>query len=362
MFSRSITARRRNAQAGAAALLAVSGVLVLAGCQGDKPAPTVTPTATAVAPVTSVRALPPEPAAQAVWPLTGVASAKIVKRPTLSVKIENSSDARPQTGLEDADMVWEEVVEGGITRYIAMFNSTLPKEMGPVRSVRPMDANIIAPFGGMLAYSGGQRPFIDRVINAGIQSVVPTVAGGGFYRIGTRPAPHNMYASPKDVLARSAKGHKAAPGTQFDYADSVAGATAATQGKAAKTLAVTLTPIGHPTWHWDAKSSTFLRSEGATPAVSAAGKRFSATNVVVLRVPLETTRYHDPIGTPVPETMVIGSGKALVATGGKAVEAKWSKKSTKSQFVLTVGGKKVELAPGKTWFELMPTTGSWSLG
>jgi len=344
----------------AAALLAVTGMIALAGCNGD-PAPTVTPSATTFSAPESVRALPPEPAAKTVWPLTGVEATKVTKRPTLSVKIENSTDARPQTGLQDADMVWEEVVEGGITRYIAMFNSTLPKEIGPVRSVRPMDANIIAPFGGMLAYSGGQRPFINRVLDAGIQSVVPTVAGGGFYRTSTRAAPHNMYASPKDLLARAAKGHKAAPDVQFSYADSVADSTAATAGKDAKTLSVTLTPIGHPTWHWDAKTSTFLRSEGTTPAVSSDGTRFSATNVVVLRVQLETTRYHDPIGTPVPETIVIGSGKALVATGGKAVEATWTKKNAKSQFVLKVDGKKLDLAPGKTWFELMPTTGSWSL-
>ena len=83
------------------------------------------------------------------------------RRPALAVKIENSVDARPQSGLNAADVVWEEVVEGGITRFVAVYHSTLPPEIGPIRSVRPMDAAIAGPLHGLFAFSGGQGPFVD---------------------------------------------------------------------------------------------------------------------------------------------------------------------------------------------------------
>src|SRR5438309_8082921 len=101
------------------------------------------------------------------WPLSGVASGPVTARPALAVKIENSIDARPQTGLNSADLVYEEVVEGGITRFCAVFQSTVPPQVGPVRSVRPMDASIAGPLHGILAFSGGVRPYITAASNAG---------------------------------------------------------------------------------------------------------------------------------------------------------------------------------------------------
>src|SRR5438309_9656590 len=103
------------------------------------------------------------------WPLSGVASGPVTARPAVAVKIENSIDARPQTGLNSADMVWEEVVEGGITRYVAVFQSTLPPTIGPVRSIRPMDPAIAGPLHGLMVFAGGIPDFVNAAGAAGLQ-------------------------------------------------------------------------------------------------------------------------------------------------------------------------------------------------
>ena len=139
--------------------------LALAACGSDAPTPTAASTSkTTPAPSSTP---PPPPPPPVYWPLTGIESGTVPARPALAVKIENSVDARPQTGLNAADMVWEEVVEGGITRYVAVYHSTLPAQIGPIRSVRPMDPAIAAPLHGLFAFSGGQRPFVDAVAGPG---------------------------------------------------------------------------------------------------------------------------------------------------------------------------------------------------
>ena len=124
------------------------------------------------------------------WPLTGVPVDAVADRPALAVKIENSIDARPQTGLNAADVVWEEVVEGGITRFVAVYHSNLPPEIGPVRSIRPMDPAIAAPLHGLLAFSGGVPTYVDAARSSGLQVLTQDSGIDGFHRTSTRRAPH----------------------------------------------------------------------------------------------------------------------------------------------------------------------------
>src|SRR5699024_2428343 len=132
------------------------------------------------------------PARDDVWPLTGMPG-EVEERAAVAVKVENSPQARPQTGLEDADIVWEELVEGGMTRFNAVFHSRLPDVVGPIRSVRPMDAGITAPFGGVLVISGGQPRFLAEVRGAGVQLVSDDDGDDGFFRSSERRSPHNLY-------------------------------------------------------------------------------------------------------------------------------------------------------------------------
>ncbi len=152
------------------------------------------------------------------WPLTGVAADEVADRPALAVKIENAPQARPQTGLEQADVVWEEVVEGGITRFVAVFHSQVPQSVGPVRSVRPMDPAIVAPLHGVLAYTGGQQPFIDAVGAAGVQSVVMDEGDDGFTTTRARRAPHNVYGSPETFWAQADDDRTSPPPAQLVFA------------------------------------------------------------------------------------------------------------------------------------------------
>ena len=297
------------------------------------------------------------------WPLTGVPADTVPDRPALAVKIENSVAARPQTGLNAADLVWEQVVEGGITRFVAVYHSTLPPEIGPVRSIRPMDPAIAAPLGGLLAFSGGVPAYVRAAQDTGLQVVTQDSDAGGFFRTTTRSAPHNVHAVPQTLLDRADATHRASPGAQFDHAATGEQPTAVAAGQPTTTLDLTLSGISSPRWTWSAADGRWLRAEGSTPAVEADGARIGATNVVVLRVDVVQTEARDPAGNPVPETILTGSGRALVASGGHTVEATWSKPAVGDRVELTdADGAPVTLAPGTAWVELVPHSGTVATG
>jgi Protein of unknown function (DUF3048) N-terminal domain/Protein of unknown function (DUF3048) C-terminal domain len=306
----------------------------------------------------------PTPPSSPTWPLTGVPADAVADRPALAVKIENSVTARPQTGLNAADLVWEEVVEGGITRFVAVYHSNLPPEIGPVRSVRPMDPAIAAPLHGLLAFSGGVQTYITAAKDAGLQVLSESSGADGFHRTQNRRAPHNVYAVPQTLVAQADAAHQASPGAQFDHPADGGQATAITAGQPTTTLALKMSGVSHPQWTWSAAEGRWLRAEGSTPAVEAGGRRIGATNVVVLRVDVVTTQARDPAGNPVPETILTGRGEALVASGGHAVAATWSKPGIGDRVTLTgADGTPVTLAPGTTWVELVPNgTGAVATG
>ncbi|MEP7763517.1 DUF3048 domain-containing protein [Sanguibacter sp. 25GB23B1] len=332
--------------------------LILAGCSGDDAEePVPTPTTEVTPGATADKQAPPAPAVPPTWALTGVAATDIVARPALAVKIENSKEARPQTGLENADVVWEEMVEGGVTRYIAVYHSQVPETVGPIRSVRPMDSNIIAPLRGLMAFSGGQPGFVQSVSAVGLQVISHDGGASGFYRASGRRAPHNVYGTPATFLSQADTEHSAPPAPEFVFARDAAQATAVVAGAPTNAVSITMSRYSQPSWTWDGASGSFLRSEAGTPAVSADGVRLAATNVVVMSMSMYNTGTVDPAGSPVPETEVVGTGPALVATGGMSVAATWSKASPADPFVLTAAdGTPVTLAPGGTWVELVPTT------
>ncbi|WP_231503018.1 DUF3048 domain-containing protein [Blastococcus sp. URHD0036] len=285
-----------------------------------------------------------------------------INRPALAIKIENSIDARPQTGLNAADMVWEEVVEGGISRYVAVYHSTVPPVLGPVRSVRPMDPAIAAPLHGLFAFSGGQAPFVSATRAAGLQVLSADMGSAGFYRVNDRSAPHNTYVDPAALLAQADDAHRAPPPAQFVVGPAP---TALALGAPTGLLDLSLSRFAQPSWTWSAVDGAWLRSEGTTPAVEASdGAPLRAVNVVVLRVDVVNTAFTDPANNPVPETVMVGGGEALVATGGKTVAATWSKASVGEPVVLTLpDGAPVVLAAGSTWVELVPNrTGSVAVG
>lgn len=344
--SRTTTLRRRWATVTAGAL-----VTALAACSSPQTPPT--PDVTVAPTVTATKTPAPTPAPPAVHPLTGV-EGQPAKRPALAVKIENTSAARPQTGLDQADVVWETIVEFQVSRFIAVFQSQVPKEIGPIRSVRPMDPLIVQPLQGLLAFSGGQRGIVAQARKSA-QILSNDLGVDGMYRSSARPAPHNVYANPKTLWKQANGSRDVPPGEQFVFARSADAATAAAQGKAATKLAFSLSSAAKPSWSWDAKSRTWLRSEGSTPAKAMSGKRLSAVNVVSIVARHPDSGYNAQGGAAVPTYKLVGHGKGMIATGGKTIAVEWKKASPGAPLQLFLpGGEPATLAPGNTWVELVP--------
>ncbi|MDD9207770.1 DUF3048 domain-containing protein, partial [Georgenia sp. 10Sc9-8] len=225
----------------AAVLLSLSLSLGLTACGSDpEPPPSPTPTPTPTSGSEDEPRPDPEPTPEPTperqpgeWPLTGVDSDAVVSRPALAVKIENTPAARPQTGLESADVVWEQIVEFEVARLLAVYHSELPEVVGPIRSVRPMDARIAGPLGGLLVFSGGQDGIVADVARTGLQTMSHDDADEGMYRIDSRPIPHNVYGSPAELLARADDAHQEAPPEQFAFAPDEGQATAVLEGQEA---------------------------------------------------------------------------------------------------------------------------------
>ncbi len=352
--------RARTVGAFGAALLA-SSLLAACGSAATPPAPSVTVTPT----VEASRSTPPEPVVPAepiVWPLTGVAVDAVVNRPAVAIKIENTHLARPQSGLEQADVVWETIVEFDVSRLIAVFQSQVPTEVvGPVRSVRPMDPLIVAPLHGPLVFSGGQAGILALIPKAGIQSISHDAGAAGLARISSRSAPHNVYGDVATFMANADSSHSAPPPEQFAFAATAAEAGAVVSGTPASTLAFKLSSQSVPTWTWDAASSLWLRSEGTTAAMAASGARLTATNVVSVVAGHPASGFGAQAGASVPTYSLVGEGSATVATGGRTVAATWRKTAQDQPLQLfAADGSPLLLAPGTTWVELVPQ-GSGSL-
>lgn len=353
-------ARRRLTRRAAAVTAAVVALAGLAACGGPEPVETPAPV-TVTPTIEANRTSPPEPEVPSVWPLTGVESEDVVARPAVSVKVENSTSARPQSGLDVADVVWETVVEFEVSRLVAVFHSRVPEEVGPIRSVRPMDPAIIAPYGGVLAFSGGQSGILAMVRDSGVQNISHDAGAPGLYRVSRRAAPHNVYGDVDRFIAQADSDHDGPPGEQFAFALRPSLASAVVEGEEATQLAFRLSAQARPSWTWDSGTGTWLRSEAGVPATVAGGTRISAVNVVSITAPHPNTRFRAQGGARVPTYELVGEGPAVVATGGSTVEGTWRKEAVDAPMRLFLpDGEPLLLAPGNTWVELVPQ-GSGSL-
>ena len=298
------------------------------------------------------------------WPLTGAIGdlGVVVERPALVVKVENAPESRPQEGLEDADIVFEEMVEGGISRFAAIFHSALPEQIAPIRSVRPMDGPITAWTGGLLAFSGGQAQFTSRAENDGLQLISMDWGADGFSRETSRDAPHDVAGDTASFLAQADDSHQSSPPQFCAFDTEGTGGTAQVSGTATTTVSVVISSAAQPTWTWDASSDVWLRAEGSTPAMATSGVQLGAANVLVVDVDVVFLEGTDAAGTHIPETIVVGQGTGLVASGAMSAPITWQKDSETAPWQFFDGsGAPLVLNPGSTWVELVPTSGSWSV-
>jgi hypothetical protein len=305
-----------------------------------------------------------EQPAAGVAPLTGLPTDEdLAERPLLVVKIENSPAARPQAGLDAADVVYEELVEGGVTRFITLFHSRIPDLVGPVRSARPVDVELISGFGEApgLAYSGARaevQAMLDRSSLVGI-----TEGGPGFFRSGERPAPHNLYVRAPEAVAgvqqRGATPPADAAAWRFtgeppEGAEACA-ADAPDCVDPGGAIAIAMSSSFRTDFTYDEEAGLYRREQNGEPSRVTGPDRIGAANVVVLA----TEHYHggccDTAGNPYVETRASGAGRAVVLRDGRWYEASWEKDDASSPLLLRDrAGEPFPLKPGPTWV-LLPS-------
>lgn len=328
------TAHRRRAAGLLTVILA--GALALAGCSSDTKAPGEdTPSDQTTAAGMTL---------QGAWPLTGEPlETEAPDHPVVVVKIDNTSSSSPQIGLGKADLVTEELVEGGATRLAVFYQQHLPKVVGPVRSMRATDIGIIQPAKAVLVASGGAPPTVRRVADAKIRTF--TEGAKGYYRESSRSAPYNLFMR----LPELARGMEPA-GTVPEYLPWGSPADFP-KGQKAREIGAKFS-AGHTT-NWKFQRGKYVNLN----SYAADGDHYAPDTVLVLRVEVGDAGYRDPAGNPVPETHFTGKGEAIVFHGGRMVRGTWAKKGYQATVELQTKAGPLELPPGNVWIELVPRQG-----
>jgi hypothetical protein len=290
-------------------------------------------------------------------PLTGLPIDPAVPgRAALAVKIDNAPKARPQAGINEADIVVEEGVEGGVTRFFTLFHSHDAPSVGPVRSARSTDLLFALQVGRPLfSYSGANKVFAAQVSKAPLRDVGHGVLPGAYHREPGRPAPYNLFSTTAKLFA-GAGDTVTPPPPLFSYrpageAPAEGGSEPARPVEAVWKLNITTTVV----FAWDEASKTFRRSTDGKPHVDAANVQVTTDNVVFQVVGYRNTGLVDTSGAAVPEAELIGEGDAWVLTGGRLIKGHWSRPTEGQTTAYTYpSGEPIRLTPGRTWLELVP--------
>lgn len=273
------------------------------------------------------------------------------KRTVTGVQIENSPDARPQSGLKDADVIYEAIAEGGITRFHAIFKDNLPEYVGPVRSVRPYYLDFISPYDGAIAHVGGSGQALAEIKADGIKDLDQQFSGNSsaYWREKTRYAPHNMYTNIIKLKEIEQKN-----GWTSTYEGFVRGGEdKASATPTAKNVNIRISSANYNVvYNYDPASNTYLRKVGGKPHIDAKSNAQLAPKVLIVPV----------VGwskSGIYSVYAINNGgKVFVFQNGTVIEGTWSKAGRKAQFKFTgTDGQPIKLAPGQTWVTLASGAG-----
>jgi hypothetical protein len=327
--------------------VAVIAVVVLALMPGDNPI------RKAAEDIGVVEEVPPT------CPLTGeeAPSEKAAGQPVVAVKVDNTEAARPQTGINDADLVYEELVEGGITRWIVVFQCAKPERVGPVRSTRTTDADILVQFGRpVLGFSGGAGSVFKYVKRSGIQAFDEDTGGEAFQRDPSRVPPQDLFVDVPKLEKRGKKKAAEVPEPIFEYAAELPGG----KSKKAGEIDMVFSTINEAAWEWNKGEQRWARFDGGSPNVLEDGDQILAHNVVVQMVKVTEGDVLDASGSPSPEVKVTGKGRAMLFRDGRMFTGTWERPSLEDVTTFTTReGEAFVLTPGNTWIELFPSGGGF---
>ncbi|MFK4687988.1 DUF3048 domain-containing protein [Streptomyces pristinaespiralis] len=316
----------RRARTGAVvATLAAALSVSLFGCTGTEPGPDETSTSAAESGTSYFTGLPAR------------------QGPVLAVKIDNVRAARPHTGLGAADIVYVEQVESGLSRILAVFSSRLPPQIGPVRSARESDLELLRQFGRpALAYSGAQSALRPLIKSAPVAALPQGEAPDAYVRSGDRSAPHNLYLRPERALAAAREVSDASDiGMRFGAAPG--------GGRPLEEHTVRY-PSARYTFSWSPEQKRWLVAMDGSAARTTDGGRLEASTVVVQHTEVRPSSFRDRSGSVSPYTETVGSGTALVLRDGRAYDARWQRASAEGDTVFTdAAGDRLDFAPGQVW-------------
>jgi flagellar biosynthesis chaperone FliJ len=266
-------------------------------------------------------------------------------RPALAVKIDNHPDARPQSGLNQADIVFEELVEGGITRFVAIFHSTDADPVGPVRSGRTSDLVILTNLNrALFGSSGGNSGVLDELRQTNLASVIENDAPSAYYRENSRDAPHNLYTRTAALYAAN-PGNAGEPPHMFNF---LGAGEPVSSGRPVRSITVR---VGNDTVEWSWIDGGWQRIVNGTPEADAAGLAIRPINLIV-----QFTNYGvSAADANSPEAQALGSGPVWVLSGARLTEGTWVRPKPESvtQYLDSTGAD-IRLSPGRTWIALAP--------
>jgi hypothetical protein len=282
-----------------------------------------------------------------VSPLTGLHQGSAPNNAAFLVKIENTHSGEPQYGLNQADLVIEELVEGGVTRLAAIFYSKLPTKVGHVRSSRITDIYLAEPLDLTIVASGGAPKTLRAIKRSELPYYSYDLRSPGWSSDPNKTPPYHVLWN-LQTLSKTAK-TSIPPKPYFAWGRGPAGHVT----KRTTHVSVRFSPATTTTWTLN--GATWSRS----PEHAAPGQAFRPRTLVVIFAPVKDAGYRDPAGNSVPETVVEGSGRAVIFSGGAATEASWHKKDRNATMSFTSkSGKAITLKPGHIWLEAVPRGGS----
>jgi hypothetical protein len=287
--------------------------------------------------------------------LTGlpITDANLNKKPVTGIMIENSLDARPQSGLGTAGVVFEAVAEGGVTRFLALFQDTSPSDVGPIRSARPYYVQWAMGFDAAYAHVGGSPDALANITAWGTKDMNQFSNGAYYHRTTSRAAPHNVYTSIATLNELEAK---------KGYTSSYTGFTRKKEApsKTPTATAIDFSLSGYtydPHYDYDATTNSYKRTEAGSPHMDAnTNTQISPKVVIAIVTPLARGAL-DSSGAYYSNYTVTGSGTAYVFQDGTVTQATWSKPSTSGALTFTDStGQPLSLNPGQTWISAVSTT------